>query len=490
MAEDAEESAGFGASSDGVPLAVDTPGIGGDVVSSPTNAESKSSPEDDKTILVRGQNATSSHMFSPQRDPFEADQKVQTSEDVDDGHSQETNSTTSSRRSSRQHQPNEGDQKVQTAEPDNISEESSPDDATLSNEAEVADPATEKAAPDRPQHAIPLTNEENFPNDTATLGASAPVMVNADGVADEVGPTIIDNIVFGVQAPFQERLVLDILWYSWIASFAPQTIGRVCKLIMSQSDIASVHKLFRGAISLGSRIGAAGIFALEAIVCCALFLLIGTFLTYVYLRNPSDFGRKVKNFIESSNSSAINSTGFNSASDTETLFNDTALLHDTEFNDTAFNGSLANNTTTLGDTDGEDSSWKYWINIILSKPMMICFFGPLIEEVTFRLVLPVLMQRCFNFLRRQHQNQSGSINKSIVSICSFFFAVSHLPKFDLTKERQQSSAMYRFVYTMLGAEWILAPTYEERGFVAAWAAHGSFNVLVSFAGWFKKNAKK
>jgi hypothetical protein len=115
--------------------------------------------------------------------------------------------------------------------------------------------------------------------------------------------------------------------------------------------------------------------------------------------------------------------------------------------------------------------------------LQVCLVSALTEEITYRLFLPSAINNIFFFKqdKKGDEEQSQSRprdNKRIVTICSVIFAIAHLESASVVATRRGhlfSQATRKFVLTFLLAQRVLAPVFRERGLMASWGAHVSFN---------------
>jgi hypothetical protein len=115
--------------------------------------------------------------------------------------------------------------------------------------------------------------------------------------------------------------------------------------------------------------------------------------------------------------------------------------------------------------------------------IQVCFIATFMEEITYRLFLPSAINNLFFFTQDKNgeEEQPKSRprdNKRIVTICNVIFAIAHLESASVIAARRGhlfSQATRKFVLTFLLAQRVLAPAFQERGLMASWGAHVSFN---------------
>lgn len=120
--------------------------------------------------------------------------------------------------------------------------------------------------------------------------------------------------------------------------------------------------------------------------------------------------------------------------------------------------------------------------------VQVCLVSAFLEEVTYRLFLPSAINNLFYSKKDFEDNgedQQDAITKirprdnpRIVKICSVLFALAHLEaavSLASTRGHLASQVNRKFVLTYFLSQRILAPVFRERGLMASWGAHASFN---------------
>jgi len=110
--------------------------------------------------------------------------------------------------------------------------------------------------------------------------------------------------------------------------------------------------------------------------------------------------------------------------------------------------------------------------------------GPLMEEIEFRLFLPMflywLARRVYNITttrrKRNEKDISPATYKIITTVCSLLFAVCHLRRYG---NHDITSIVETLIGTFVTAQFLFVPAYEKHGLFTAWGAHASWNAIVT-----------